>query len=155
LAAGLRPDGTYQRVWFAEPVPLEEVAFEHDVYLVRKDRARALKAALVVASVPVAPAGGTEPGAATTGPELPSAPPGEPPAGPITIRIAGAVPPEVWNRLGTRLIPKLRTLKGLEARAEFCVEVEAASQAAVLAEVRAVLEELGLAERLRVEQVPR
>src|SRR5579884_3997491 len=50
LAAGLRPDGTYQRVWFTEPVPLEEIAFEHDVYLVRRDRARALKAVPTIIS---------------------------------------------------------------------------------------------------------
>jgi len=63
------------------------------------------------------------------------------------------VPPEVWNRLGTKLIPKLRALKDLQARAEFTCEVEAASAAAVVQDLRTVLEELGLGHSLRIEQI--
>ena len=32
----------------------------------------------------------------------------EPAARPIRMRLTGAVPPEMWNRLGTKLIPKLK-----------------------------------------------
>ncbi len=103
LAAGLRPDGTYQRVWFTEPVPLEEIAFEHDVYLVRRDRARALKAVPTIIS-PTGPQ--PEPGKLIPTPE-PSPPvPPQPPGGRLTIRIAGPVPPEVWNRPGHEADPE-------------------------------------------------
>lgn len=149
LAAGLRADGTYQRVWFAEPVPPEEVVFDHDVYLVRKERARALKATSAVVSVPV---GGPESGTPIPTVDRPPAEPGKPLTGPVTIRIVGTVPPEVWNRLGTKLIPKLRTLKALQSRVEFTCEVEAGDPAAVVAELRAVVDDLGLRDTLRIEE---
>src|SRR5208337_4189961 len=36
LASGQKPDGTYERVWYSEPVAYEEVAFEAGVFLLRK-----------------------------------------------------------------------------------------------------------------------
>lgn len=33
LASGQKPDGTYERVWFQEPVTADEVAFESGVFL--------------------------------------------------------------------------------------------------------------------------
>ena len=46
LASGRQPggDGAYGRAWFNEPVPVEEIAFESGVFLLRKDRAAALGA---------------------------------------------------------------------------------------------------------------
>ncbi|HIQ21756.1 MAG TPA: ATP-binding protein, partial [Planctomycetes bacterium] len=43
LASGPKPDGTYERVWFNELVPSDEVAFEPGVFLLKKDKAEALK----------------------------------------------------------------------------------------------------------------
>jgi len=43
LASGRKPDGTYERVWFREPVAADEVAFESGVFLLTKARAQALK----------------------------------------------------------------------------------------------------------------
>lgn len=40
-----------------------------------------------------------------------------------TLRLAGAIPPELWNRLGTKLIPKLRGGDDLTARVEFSVSI--------------------------------
>ncbi|MCL6552359.1 MAG: hypothetical protein K6W08_04455 [Firmicutes bacterium] len=150
LAAGLQPDGAYQQVWFAEPVSPEEVVFDHDVYLLHKERARTLKAGSVVISPP---GGLARPDIVTQPPE--AVPPGPvETGGRITIRISGSVPPEVWNRLGTKLLPKLRALNGLETSVEFTCEVEAAHQAAVVAELKTVVEELGLSHNLRIQQVP-
>jgi hypothetical protein len=137
-------------VWFAEPVPPEEVVFDHDVYLLHKERARTLRAEPVVISPPGAPA---RPDIVTQPPKPVPPGPVEPP-GRVTIRISGSVPPEIWNRLGTKLLPKLRTLKDLETSVEFTCEVEAAHQAAVVAELRTVVEELGLSHSLRIQQVP-
>ena len=39
LASGPKPDGTYERVWFRELAPSDEVAFEPGVLLVKKDKA--------------------------------------------------------------------------------------------------------------------
>ena len=146
LAAGLRPDGSFQQVWYEETVQPEEVTFDHDVYLLRKERARALK---VPAAVPAGPPG---PG---PGPQPPPPGPQPPlglPQGRVVVRIRGLIPPESWNRVGTRLIPKLRGLRRLEARAEFTCEVEGSEPARVVAELEAALEELGLGRNFRVEQ---
>ena len=43
LASGLRPDGTYDRLWYREAMAPEEVAFEADVFLLTKAQAQALK----------------------------------------------------------------------------------------------------------------
>jgi len=40
------------------------------------------------------------------------------------IRIVGAVPPEVWNRLGTKLIPKLKAGVNLKLGLSFTLELE-------------------------------
>jgi len=42
-----------------------------------------------------------------------------------TIRLTGGVPPEVWNRLGTRILPKLRSGSDLKVGVEFAVTVKA------------------------------
>ena len=41
-----------------------------------------------------------------------------------TLRLAGTVPPEVWNRLGTRLLPKLRSGNDLSVGIELSVSVD-------------------------------
>ncbi len=151
LASGQRPGGTYQRVWCSEPVPPDEVVFDHDVYLLKKERAKALIGASVLAGTSVGGSAGS-PGAGeeVTGPPPPSALPEA--VRRIALRISGALPVEVWNRLGTRLIPKLRALKGLQVRAEFAGEFDPATQAAIIADVKTTIEELGLSGTLRIDQ---
>ena len=105
LASGQKPDGSYERIWFNEPLPLEEVAFESSVFLLLKATARTLKTPPEPAPVSTAgqvpevkpvtpPAGGPGPG------------PGPTPLPPTqTFRISGDVPPEVWNRWGQGSCP--------------------------------------------------
>jgi hypothetical protein len=59
---------------------------------------------------------------------------------------------EVWNLLGRRLIPKLRALKGLLVCAEFAGELDPATQAGLVGELKKTIEELGLSRTLRVDQ---
>src|ERR1700682_223413 len=47
-------------------------------------------------------------------------------AGKQQIRIVGAIPPEVWNRLGTKLIPKLKAGINLKLGLSFTFELEGA-----------------------------
>jgi hypothetical protein len=144
LASGPKDDGTYQRVWYREPLPPDEVAFDHDVHLLRKERAQDLKAAPVV--VPPPTSRGRE------GPSVGPTPPVNQ-SDRVIIRISGDVPPELWNRLGTRLIPRLRTHRDLQARVQFECEVEQATLEAAMSGLRSVLEELGLSHKLQIEQL--
>jgi len=152
LGSGQRPDGTYERVWFSEPIGPDEVSFEAGVFLLTKVRARVLKGEVRPESGPVvSPAPGPEakarPESGTiVGPGL----------GPDTktriLRLVGTVPPEVWNRLGTRVIPKLRSGTDLRIGVDFSVTVGAESVRSVEADLRQALEDLGLGGKIQIEQ---
>lgn len=152
LASGRRADGTYERVWFNQRVGPEEVTFESDVFLLRKGTAQALAAPPAVRPPePSAPgardggATGTDPG---MGPE-PTKP--EVTARTKTVRIRGNVPPETWNRLGTKVIPKLRAGSELSIGVTFSVTVPVDSSDRLIAEVRQIIQEIGLGGAVEVE----
>ena len=67
------------------------------------------------------------------------------------LRLVGTVPPEVWNRLGTKILPKLRSGSELKIGLEFSVTVPGDSANSFVAELRQILQELGLAEAVKVE----
>ncbi len=151
LASGKKADGSYERMWFHELVAPDEVAFEAGVFILRKTTAESLKA-----GKPATPTPSPEP---EPGPTITPAPepgpthsPGtEPTASTRTLRLVGIVPPEVWNRLGTKILPKLRTGSGLKIGLEFSVTFSADSANGLATELRQILQELGLAEVVRVE----
>ena len=100
------------------------------------------------------PAQGTEPGPTiTTSPAFRPAPSSEyvSDAQTKTISLVGTVPAEVWNRLGTKILPKLRTGSELKIGLECSVTVKADTAEGLATELRQILQELGLAEVVRVE----
>jgi Protein of unknown function (DUF499) len=151
LASGKTTVGTYERIWFQQIVAPDEVTFEAEVFLLKKATAEALRA-----GQPATPAPTSEPEAGpTTAPTPePSPMPGsglEPTAPMRTLRLSGNVPPEVWNRLGTKILPKLRSGSDLKIGVEFAVTISAESANALASELRQILQELGLAEAVNVE----
>ncbi|HEX7410254.1 MAG TPA: hypothetical protein VF515_21750 [Candidatus Binatia bacterium] len=150
LASGRKPDGSYERVWFEELLAPDEVAFDAGVCLLRKDSAKARKAGAPPEPVPgPGPQPGPEP---ITAPE-PSLAPGPAPAPGVTtktLRLVGTVPPEIWNRLGTKLLPKLRAGTDLKVSVEFSVTVDASVAASLESDLRQALEDLGVAGQVRI-----
>ena len=152
LASGAKGDGRYERAWYAEPMGVEEVAFEANVFLLTKARAEQLRA---VTEGP----GQTQPEPRVDSPAEPQPEPDPandvPPAAPsgqrTMLRLTGTVPPEVWNRLGTRLIPKLRSGDDLSVGVDFSVSIESPQAKNLEAELRQVLDDLGLSNQVRVE----
>ena len=63
----------------------------------------------------------------------------------------GDVPPEVWNRLGTRLLPKLRAGSDLRVGVTFELTADGASAEALLADLRQILEDMELGRRIRID----
>jgi hypothetical protein len=61
------------------------------------------------------------------------------------------VPPEVWNRIGTRLIPKLRGGTELKLGLDFRVTVDGAFAQHFEAELRQALDDLVLGSTVRIE----
>ena len=68
-----------------------------------------------------------------------------------TLRLKGTVPPEVWNRLGTRILPKLRSGEDLSVGVEFLVSVDAAMVDNLRFELRQALSDLGLEDQVSMD----
>ena len=73
-------------------------------------------------------------------------------AGAITLRLVGSVPPEVWNRIGTKLIPKLRSGREVNLELVLSVTLDGTSAQNFEYEIRQILEDLGLTGRIRIEK---
>lgn len=150
LASGLQPDGSYGRVWFQEMVSPDDIEFDAGVFLLRRATA---ESSIAPGAEPPTP-GSQQPESkavetTATGPgPTASAPPID-----VTHRlhVAGTVPPESWNRLGTKVLPKLRAGDGLRIAIDFEVNVSAAAAEGLAADVRQILQELGLSASVRVE----
>jgi hypothetical protein len=149
LASGKGPDGNYERVWFKEVLATEEVAFDADVFLLRREAAEAYNSGIPPEPerdprAQPSPEPVTEPG------PLPGF---EPVSGGQTksFRLVGTIPPEMWNRLGTKILPKLRSGSDLKVGVEFSVTVNAAAGESLVSELRQILQELGLAETVSIE----
>ncbi len=151
LSSGRRPDGSYERVWYAEHIGPEEVVFEHQVFLLLKDKAVALKAPPDPDGETILPPeqGPSPPVGPETAPEPPVGP--APPGAKRTFHISGEVPPEVWNRIGIKVIPKLRSGSDLQVSVSFVVSVDEQQAEHFQAELKQILTDLGLYARIIIE----
>lgn len=152
LASGRKQDGGYERVLFCECTDPAEVTFDSGVFLLQKGRAKALKA-----EQEPAPGGDPEPHPHTPkpGPKPQPSPEPEPQTSPGTTKrtfcVSGEVPPEIWNRLGTKVLPKLRSGSDLRIGIEFSVTVEGQSASTFEADIKQIIEDLGLTGSVRIE----
>jgi hypothetical protein len=144
LASGKVTDGAYERTWFQEMLAPDEVAFDADVFLLRKATAEALRPEQPVKPVPPPE---DKPEQVPPGPPEPH----KPRDSTRTLRLVGAVPPEIWNRLGTKILPKLRSGSELKIGLDFSVTVPTDSAICLVTELQQILQELGLAEVARIE----
>jgi len=151
LASGPQADGSYERLWYGESIPPEEVAFENGVFLLTKGKAETLRKRPSAALKPQ-PTPSTE-AAAVPGQPPTSPPEAERPPEPSSriFRISGNVPPEIWNRLGTKVIPKLRTGAALRIGVEFTVSIERSQSESFQAELQQILQDLGLNDTVKVQ----
>ena len=58
--------------------------------------------------------------------------------------MAGTVPTETWNRLGSKVLTKMKSGDGLVVRIEFTVQVKADVAKSLETELRQILDDLGL-----------
>ena len=68
-----------------------------------------------------------------------------------TLRIVGNIPPEIWNRLGTKIIPKLKSGSDLKIGVDFSIVVDIGNAKTFESDLRQVLQDLGLADKVRIE----
>ncbi|MGH7802457.1 MAG: DUF499 domain-containing protein [Thermodesulfobacteriota bacterium] len=148
LASGQKTDGTYERVWFEERISSDEVAFESGVFLLKKAKAKLLKRGIVTPEPepPLRP----EPVPPST-PESPVGP--EPWPERCTIRVTGAVPPELWNRFGTKVLPKLKAGEKLSVGIDFHVSIETSRKASLKSDLQQIVDDLGLTNEIKIEDL--
>jgi len=149
FGSGQKADGTYERVWFEDQISYDEVTFESGVFLLTKAKAKALKTGVKPEAGPIQiPVPGPE-----TVPRPEEGP--SPGAGPRiqtrTLRLVGSIPPEIWNRLGTKIIPKLKSGSDLKIGVDFSVTVNAESARSIESDLRQILEDLGLKSKIQIE----
>ena len=157
LGSGPNDDGGYERLWYAEEMPSEEVAFDDAVFLVKREKAEALRAPRDDEGPPV-PAPEPTPGAGPPpGTEPVPTPAGDTPATASTVSSAsvqmrGSVPSESWNRLGTKVISKFRSGTDLHIEVQCSVKVSATAAANLESEIKQALNDLGLQDVLKVQR---
>ena len=148
FASGRTEDGGFQRLWYAEPLGPEEVSFDADVFLLTKSKAEALRAR---ADDPIEPEPQPPP---RPGPEAEPEPKPRPRPRPDSsdtiLQLAGSVPPEVWNRIGIKLLPKLRSAKELSLGIDLSVTVGSSFAPNLEDDLRQILADLGLSDRVHI-----
>ena len=145
--------GGYERVLFNEYIDPADVTFESGVFLLSKTKAKLLKATLEpTPSGDGKPSTGPEPQpepTPTSGPEPTPEP--EPSPTKKTFRISGDVPPEVWNRLGTKILPKLRSGADLKIGIDFSVAIDGQLAKSFETDLKQIFEDLGLSGRVQID----
>ena len=126
---------------------LTRLSFDSDVYLLRQERAKALR----TPSEPVKPgAERVEPP-----PQADAPPPADDSIGEVpgarTLLLTGSIPPESWNKVGTRLIPKLRSANQLSLGVTFSLEADPAEATHLLRELQQILADLNLTDKIKIE----
>ena len=149
LAYSAKSDGTYHRLWYAEPVRQEEVAFESSVFLLTKAKAEELK---TVSAGHAQAQPETKPDPAEPEIQPGTDPEPIPDAQKATLRLSGTVPSEIWNRLGTKILPKLRSGEDLSVGIEFSVSVSSQFVQNMETDLQQILDDLGLGDRVHIER---
>jgi hypothetical protein len=151
LTSGYKSDGTYDRVWYQESISRDEVVFESGVFLLKKEKAKALAEGTPQPPIirtgrdkppVIEPAGKPETEERPIEPESPAT---------KTIRLSGNIPPEVWNRLGTKILPKLRSGTDLKICIDFFVTVSSEQFRSLETDLYQILSDLGLSEKINIE----
>jgi hypothetical protein len=149
LGSGHNAGGSYDRIWFQQSLAPDEVSFEADVFLLKKERAKPLST------------GETEPPMIVTPPEPPrGGEQTEPPLAPgvvevgqkKTVRLQGTIPPEVWNRFGTKILPKMRAGQELTVNVDLSVTVDPKVAQQLEADLHQIADDIGVSESVVIDQ---
>ncbi|MBZ5523276.1 MAG: DUF499 domain-containing protein [Acidobacteriia bacterium] len=159
FGSGPQPNGGYSRVWFQQMLPPEEITFDSEVFLLTSAVAKRLTSAPPT----LADSERTETAAVTqkagepegllfdgdksdqTAAEAAAA------SATRTIRLSGAIPTEVWTRLGRSLIPKLKSGSSLRLGIDVELTIQADSAAALRADLKQIISDLALDGQLKIE----
>lgn len=157
LGSEQRPDGGFQRVWFEEHVGTEEINFESGVFLLRKERCLAVRRGQegATSGEQTSESGTSAPKAAAVAPTGTTVPSGElapePTSATQRLTLSGELPPEAWNRFGTKVLPKLRSADDLRVMVNIAVTLDSSRVGYTRAELEQALQDLGLDKKFRFD----
>lgn len=151
LASGTKPDSTFERAWWKEILPVEEIAFDENTFLVNRERAARLQQPLP-ASAQVA-LSTSSPGELVLTPPSPGGSTDAIAGQQVSFQLRGLIPPEQWNKIGTKLIPKLRGAGNIISLAlDASVTVPADAAPHLESELKQAIRDLGLEGLVRIEK---
>lgn len=67
------------------------------------------------------------------------------------LHLSGVVPPDVWRRFGTKILPKLRSASDLTVSVQLSATVSVAGTNSLITDLRQILHELGLADTVTLQ----
>ena len=122
------------------------MSFDAGVYLLKRDKAKAPAVGAPVAEIPATP----------TTPKPEEIPPADGELLPIeagakTIILTGVIPPELWNKVSIRLIPKLRSNAQPTLGVNFVLELDSSQAANLVRDIQQALADLELTAKIKVE----
>lgn len=146
MASGETATGGYEKVWHAEAVHAEDIAFESGVFLLTRTKAEELTQDPTVSSQ-------LDPDDLTPGPLSDTTPEPDrdsrnlipvPTGHKVKLSITGTIPRESWNRVGISLMPKLQGSEEINATVKLSAVVGAEQAQSLENEIRQTMEDLGL-----------
>ena len=132
---------------------MAQAVYEHlRDFLLTKEKAKALKAGVEIKpAVEPLPEVFPAPEPTTPSGQKPDIEP-SPVAQTCTLRLVGSIPPELWNRLGTKILAKLRSGTELQVGVDFRVSIKADGARSMKAELNQALDDLGLSGKVIIEE---
>ena len=150
FASGRTEDGGFQRCWYAEPLGAPGFPSRRMSFCSPSRRPKHSKQAPTIRSI-LNPVLRQSPVPTSTVTQSRDQVLSRPPSSDTTVRLAGNVPSEVWNRIGIKLLPKLRSAKEHNLSVEFSLTVASQTASNMKADIQQILTDLGIADRIQVE----
>ena len=161
FASGAQGNRNFERVWFRELLTPDDVVFEDDVYLISASVAQELLRddqsgeddgdETDDGEDPGVTDGGTD----EVGEENEEGGEGEDAEErdkTITLRLVGTVPPEAWNRIGYKVLTKMKAGHDLLASIDLSATVDPHQAEEMVRALRLAVNDLGLKDRIRIRK---
>lgn len=137
LGAGLQGDGSFERIWRQELCPAEAIRFDANHALLDGTQGSGSNHDSDKLTDRSAVPGGSEasPAESQTGGQ---------------ISITGSIPPELWNRIGTKILARLKSAGNVKVDVSITAACDETSGAELVETLRQTLSDLGIADRVDV-----
>jgi len=148
--------GEYTRIWYNEEVDSAEIIYDSKVFLLLKDKSILLKKKEEPGQGSELPKGQDLPKPG----QYPEPLKGHEPPKPgsvhiepnlITLNVSGEIPFESWNRIGTKLLSKLRSMGDIKLILSASVTIDSNKQDNLEREVTQILEDLSLKDLVKIK----